>query len=183
MTKSTPSGMGYRLRSGIAIFPAQELALQQVIADLLNRLPARFILLSDVAGQIICARGEHEGINLVALSSLMAGDLAASQEIARLTGEYQDYQLIMREGQTSHMVISEAGQSLVVLAQVAHEVPLGWVRLQMQQAVRQLAEQMEAAAGDLPDMPLLLEETEADESLADLFGEALDALWDIEGSS
>jgi len=151
MTKSTPLGMGYRLRSGIAIFPAQELALQQIVADLLNQLPARFILLSDVAGQIICAKGEHEGINLVALSSLMAGDLAASQEIARLTGEYQDYQLILREGQTSHTVISEAGQNLIVLAQVTHDVPLGWVRIQMQQAVRHLAEQMETPTENLAD--------------------------------
>jgi predicted regulator of Ras-like GTPase activity (Roadblock/LC7/MglB family) len=180
MTKSIPSGIGYRLRSGIAIYPAQEQALQQIVADLLNRLPARFILLSDVAGQIICAKGEHEGINLVALSSLMAGDLAASQEIARLTGEYQDYQLILREGQTSHTVISEAGQNLVVLAQVAHEVPLGWVRLQMQQAVHQLAEQMEIPGANMDDIPLPLENT-GDESLEDLFGDALEAMWEVQG--
>ncbi|MBP7998212.1 MAG: hypothetical protein KA314_02340 [Chloroflexi bacterium] len=180
MTKTIPSGAGYQLRSGIAIFPVQEQALQQIIADLLNRLPARFILLSDVAGQIICAKGDHENINLVALSSLMAGDLAASQEIARLTGEYQDYQLILREGQTSHTVISEAGHHLVVLAQVAHEVPLGWVRLQMQQAVRQLAEQMDVPVSDLPVRPLPVDDT-GDESLADLFGDALEAMWEAEG--
>lgn len=182
MTKSIPSEIGYRLRSGIAIFPAQELALQQIVADLLNRLPARFILLSDVAGQIICAKGEHEGINLVALSSLMAGDLAASQEIARLTGEYQDYQLILREGQTSHTVISEAGQNLVVMAQVAYEVPLGWVRLQMQQTVRQLAAQMDVLVANREDVPVTPVDT-GDESLADLFGDALEALWDIEGQT
>ncbi|MFN8453965.1 MAG: hypothetical protein U0401_04705 [Anaerolineae bacterium] len=164
----------YTLRSGLTIFPEHQKTIDQWLTQLVHQTPARFVMLTDVSGQLISARGDQGRTNLVALGSLIAGDLAASQEIARFLGEYQDYQLVLREGQTSHTLIIAAGLHLVLFAQIPSEVPLGWARMLIQEAARQLAELFEK-------IPQQMEPTEPeptfDENLPDLFKNALDELW------
>jgi predicted regulator of Ras-like GTPase activity (Roadblock/LC7/MglB family) len=168
----------YQLRSGAAILPEQDKEFHRLLGELLPKIPARFILLVDVAGQVITAKGDHEQVNLIMLGSLVAGDLAASQEIARLTGEYQDYQIILREGQHSHTFISEAGNYLVLLVQVDNDVPLGWARMLIQQTVKQLAEIMATAVPVMETETFKLELDDEDEDdLSDLFSDALDDMW------
>jgi predicted regulator of Ras-like GTPase activity (Roadblock/LC7/MglB family) len=169
----------YTLRSGITIYPSQNRAISQALANLTHKAPARFILLADVTGQIVSTRGEQSDIDLVALGSLMAGDLAASQEIARLTGEYQDYQMILREGTQMHTFISEAGHHLALLVQVSNEVPLGWARVIIRRASQEIEDivanpPQEAKQSNIEEQldPILIED-----ELADLFSDALDDLW------
>lgn len=168
----------YLLRSGLAILPAQQAVIEQEVTELAQKLPARLLLLTDVTGQVVLARGEQSQIDLVALGSLVAGDLAASQEIARLTGEYQDYQMILREGQTGHTFISEAGLYLALLIQLSNEVPLGWARMLIKETAHRLAE---IAARSLAEAEQLQAEQSdpvlSQEELPDLFNNALDELW------
>ena len=172
---------GYQkyLRSGLTIYPAQDRAISQALLDLMQKTPAHLVLLADVTGQIISMYGAAEGIDLVALGSLVAGDLAASQEIARLTGQYQDNQMVVREGQNIHTLIVEAGQHLALFVQISKDVPLGWGRMLIQKTALQLADIVanlpEAAAQSLSafeEEPLLTQE-----ELPDLFNDALDDLW------
>lgn len=164
----------YILRSGITIYPEQDKAISRLINDLAHKLPAQFILLTDVTGQVISARGEQNDIDLVSLGSLIAGDLAASREIARFTGQYQDYQTVLREGAQTHLFIIEAGHHLAFLVQVSNEVPLGWARMLSQNTARQLAEVMAHPPAE--------EESHFDldlgqDDLPDLFSEALNEMW------
>jgi predicted regulator of Ras-like GTPase activity (Roadblock/LC7/MglB family) len=167
----------YNLRSGITIYPAQDKAIAEVLAELRQKLPAHFLLLTDVTGQVISARGDQNQIDLVVLGSLVAGDLAASQEIARLTGEYQDYQMVLREGQKTHTFIIEAGHHLALLVQVSNEVPLGWARMLIQKVARHLADIIA-----LPPEEEVTDQAPPDlgvdqEDLPDLFDEALAEMW------
>jgi predicted regulator of Ras-like GTPase activity (Roadblock/LC7/MglB family) len=168
----------YTLRSGITIYPSQDRTINQVLTELIQKVPAQFLLLVDVTGQVLSARGEQGKVDLVALGSLVAGDLAASQEIARLTGEYQDYQMVLREGNTMHTFIVEAGIHLAMLVQISNEVPLGWARMLIRQAAQQLADLLDEPAEESQEisaaesMPELLQE-----DLSDLFDDALDDLW------
>jgi predicted regulator of Ras-like GTPase activity (Roadblock/LC7/MglB family) len=169
----------YTLRSGITIYPSQDKAIDQLITGLIQKVPAHFVLLVDVTGQVILAKGEQGKIDLVALGSLVAGDLAASQEIARLTGEYQDYQMVLREGHTMHTFIVEAGIHLALLVQISNDVPLGWARMLIQQAAQQLADLLSepvVKTGQL-DTSALLSAAFGEEELSDLFSDALDELW------
>lgn len=166
----------YNLRSGLVLYPAQQEAIEDLLTDLVQKAPAHFILLADVTGQVISTRGGQNSKNTVALGSLVAGDLAASHEIARLTGQYQDNQMILREGQTIHTFICEAGPHLALLVQVFTETPLGWARMVIQRTLRQLAE---IAAAPPPEQQ---RQTPAsvlpvEENLPDLFSDALDDLW------
>ncbi len=176
------SNDSYQLRSGTSISPLQDEAFHNLLNELLQQLPAKFMMLVDVAGQVLVAKGEHSNVNLVMLGSLVAGDLAASQEIARLTNEYQDYQIVLREGEESHTFIAESGNYLALFVQVGHEVPLGWARMLITKASQQLEEIMqenepsqEEVAGFELEMATTLEE--ADDDLSDLFGDALDDMW------
>lgn len=164
----------YNLRSGLVILPTQQEAIDQVLSELAQRVPAQFLLLSDVTGQVVSVRGESGQKDLVSIGSLVAGDLAASQEIARLTGQYQEDQLILREGGLTHTYIIAAGDYLALLAQASNEVPLGWTRMLVKKTAKLLTEitatSLEREAG--PEEIVF-----AGENLADLFSDALDEIW------
>ncbi len=117
------------LRVGITIYPYHEVVIQQVLENLLENCPANFILLADTSGQLITLLGNRGNTDPVSLASLIAGDLIASQEIARKTGQYQDCQLVMREGKQMNSFISEIGRFMVLFVQVPSNVPIGWARL------------------------------------------------------
>ncbi len=161
------------LRTGVSIYPSQYQAIYQVLAELCERGPAQLILLTDTSGLLVACQGAPGEADLAGLGSLIAGDLAASQEIARLTGQYQNYQLVMREGAKSTSLISEAGRCLVLFVQISSETPLGWARILIREACRQLAQVLEAP----PELTEQLDLGLDDENLAERVGDALDALW------
>lgn len=163
----------FDLRSGITIFSSQDKAIDEEISNLVVKVPAKFILLTAVTGQVISVAGDRGQIDLVALGSLIAGDLAASQEIARITGEYQNFQIILREGEKTHAFISEAGPHLILFLQISEEVPLGWARLLIQETARNIEKILSALPEDVESLDLGLEK----EELPDIFSGALDELW------
>jgi predicted regulator of Ras-like GTPase activity (Roadblock/LC7/MglB family) len=123
--------------------------------------------------------GDYNHANLLAISSLVVGDLAASQEIARLTGEYHDQQIVLREGKKARTLIAEAGDNLVIFVQVSNYVPLGWARVGVLQATQKLTEITRQ-----PPTPTAEENAQEDlglalggEDLSDLFENALDDIW------
>jgi predicted regulator of Ras-like GTPase activity (Roadblock/LC7/MglB family) len=129
------------LQKRVTVTPAQQLAIEKIGVHLKTQTPALFVLITDRNGQIVYFSGEVlQQSGLVELAALLAGDLAASQEIARLTGTYQHQQLILREGEKQNSFLSEAGHDLVLFMQTMGEVPLGWARLLIQEAGGRLAE-------------------------------------------
>lgn len=167
----------YELQSGATIFSSQDKAIDQIISMLVVKVPAKFILLTAVTGQVITVAGDRGQIDLVALGSLIAGDLAASQEVARLIGEYQDYQMILREGKKTHAFISEAGPHLILFVQISRSVPLGWARMIIQEEAKKLERVLNTRPEKVESLELGLEQDE----LPDLFSSALDELWSNSG--
>lgn len=169
------------LRSGLVLYPNQQDALESILTNLFNQISARFLMLADVTGQPISTRGEQSKINVVAVASLVAGDLAASQEIARLTGQYSDYQMVLREGETSYTLIIEAGHHLALLVQASTETPIGWARMATQKAAQRLGE---VVAEPPPETNRPIDASSEsflpEDDIADLLGDALDDLWSTE---
>ena len=170
MDTSTP----FSLRSGLTIYPSQDKAMDQLLDELARQCPTQFALLVDQSGQMITVHGDRGRANLTGLSSLVAADMAASQEIARMTGQYQNCQLVMREGQESHFFITEAGKHLVLFVQISRDVPLGWARMLILQTARKLIQVISKPPADAEKMNLSLG---AEADLEDLFGDALDEIW------
>ena len=166
------------LRTGLVLYPSQQEAIDKLLHKLVQQIPAHFVLLTDVTGQVISSKGNQENIDLVALGSLVAGDLAASHEIARLTRQYQADQMVFREGHTINTFTCEAGFHLALLVQASTDVPMGWARMAIRKAVQLLADvtarppvEKGQAANAAPELAL------QQEDLPDLFSDALDDLW------
>lgn len=179
MTQDHHNQSRYNLRSGLILYPSQQDAIEKLLTTLFQQAPAHFILLADVTGQVVSTRGEQAKKNLVGLGSLVAGDLAASHEIARLTGQYEAYQMVLREGQTTHTFICEAGYHLALMVQVSTETPLGWARMAISKAARQLTEIAETPPADGQQPQVSDEDLEPlkQDGLSNLFNDALDDLW------
>lgn len=168
----------YYLRTGLVLYPSQQEAIEKILTKLMQQVPAHFILLTDVTGQVVSSRGDQDNTDLVALGSLVAGDLAASHEIARQTHQYQADQMVFREGQNINTFTCEAGFHLALLVQASTEVPMGWARMTIRKASKTLtqittdppAEQAQSQA-ESPEVMLYQED------LPDLISDALDDLW------
>lgn len=173
MTESSMEESSMKFRSGLSIHPAQMEAIENNLTTLLDAVPARMILLVDTSGQLVSAVGEMRGIDTTGLGSLIAGDLAASQEIARLTGEFQEFQMILREGERSHLIISEAGHHLIFIAQFSRDVPLGWARKLIQRTAASIKE----ITSQPMETPEHLTSGVMGDDLPDLFSDALDDIW------
>lgn len=165
------------LRSGLVLHPDQQKAIDKVLMNLGQQISTHFLLLVDVSGQVITSYGEQSQVDLTALGSLVAGDLAASHEIARLTSQYQPDQLILREGQTTHTFTCEAGYHLALLIQVSNETPLGWARIVIRKSAHELAKIAENPTTPNTAQTAATELPELEKDLSDLFDDALDDLW------
>jgi len=130
----------FKLRFGITLYPSHKIAIKKVLGELEERCPTQLILLADISGLLISIVGDRSTIDPIALASLVAGDLAASQEIARITNQYQSCPMILREGQKTNSFITEVGSYLVLFVQVSALTPMGWARMLINDASRQIDE-------------------------------------------
>ncbi len=127
------------LPNRLMITANQQKSIQKLSDKLKKEAPAELVFVADRNGQVVAASGDFDRDKLGELGALLAGDLAANAEIARLIGTNQDNQLILRENEGEHSFISEAGENLILFVLTSSEVPLGWARLLIQQVGKELA--------------------------------------------
>jgi predicted regulator of Ras-like GTPase activity (Roadblock/LC7/MglB family) len=161
------------LRNGVMIYGSQEAALSRLLNDLEKRVSPKFALIADTSGQPILSKGELEKKKLTILGALVAGDLAASQEMAKVFDQYNSYQLILREGKEENLFISEIGQELILLCLVPTKTPLGWARLLIRETAKQMAEILKTPNEEIEKLDFGL----SDSKLADLCGDSLNNIW------
>lgn len=137
---------GTLLRCGLILTPAQDQAIDKILSSMMEKIPAQYILLTDSNGQLVSFFGKREQADPVALGALVASDMAASKEIAHLSGEIQSNQLILREGSQVNTWIIEAGLYLVLMFKVSSNVPLGWTRMVIRRAAELIGQIVENPA-------------------------------------
>jgi predicted regulator of Ras-like GTPase activity (Roadblock/LC7/MglB family) len=164
---------GIKLRSGLLVFSLQEDAIRKLASELQEKLQTLFIMVSDTAGQSIYTSEPLTPNKVNALGSLLAGDLSASQELAKVTGQYNLSQLIIREGIDATLFISESGPDLLLLTIVPGQVPIGWARILIKETARQIGEIVKTPVSDLELLSLGLD----DEKLSDLYENSLNNIW------
>jgi predicted regulator of Ras-like GTPase activity (Roadblock/LC7/MglB family) len=171
--ETNPNEIIKQLRSGITVYSLQEDAIKKLAVELQEKLQSIFIMVSDTAGQSICTSEPLTPNKINALGALLAGDLAASKELAKLTGQYDLSQLIIREGVDSTLFISEAGKDLLLLTIVPGQVPIGWARILIKEAARQIGQIVKTPVSELELLNLGLD----DEKLSDLYEDSLNNIW------
>lgn len=111
------------------------------INALLSRLRldsnAKMVFLVDRNGQQIAAQGEIQDIDATSLSSLAAGNVAATDGLAQILGE-TEFNGIFHEGAKESLHISLVGDRVFLLIGFDQRSSLGLVRLRVKKATVEL---------------------------------------------
>jgi len=125
------------------------------ITQLLNRLrvdaSAKIVFLVDKNGQQIAGAGEIDQVDTTSLASLTAGNVAATDGLARLIGE-KEFSILFHEGRKDNIHISIVGQRLILVVIFDERSSLGLVRLRVRKAssdVERILTEMEQKAAEI----------------------------------
>jgi len=113
----------------------------QNIKEALQRLRgdanANVVFLVDKNGQQIAAVGDLETLDTTSLASLTAGNVAATDGLARLIGE-KEFSILFHEGEKDNIHISIVAQRVILVVIFDERSSLGLVRLRVRRATTEL---------------------------------------------
>lgn len=146
------------------------------ISAVLNRLrvdaSAKIVFLIDKNGQQIAAAGEIQYVDTTSLASLTAGNVAATDGLAKLIGE-KEFSILFHEGKKDNIHISIVGQRLILVVIFDERSSLGLVRLR----VRKAAGELERILGEMEQKAMEIGAEEAASPFAEITDEDIDALF------
>jgi predicted regulator of Ras-like GTPase activity (Roadblock/LC7/MglB family) len=112
-----------------------------VIKEVLHRLQidanAKIVFLVDKNGQQIAASGDMKGLDATSLASLTAGNVAATDGLAKLIGE-KEFSILFHEGERDNIHISLVAQRVILVVIFDERSSLGLVRLRVKRASHEL---------------------------------------------
>jgi len=113
--------------------------IKQIISKLRIDANAKVVFLVDKNGQQIAAHGDIENLDTTSLASLTAGNVAATDGLARLIGE-REFSILFHEGEKDNIHISIVAQRVIVVVIFDEKSSLGLVRLRVKKASNELNE-------------------------------------------
>ena len=111
--------------------------IKQVISKLRIDANAKVVFLVDKNGQQIAAHGDIENLDTTSLASLTAGNVAATDGLARLIGE-REFSILFHEGEKDNIHISIVAQRVILVVIFDEKSSLGLVRLRVKKASNEL---------------------------------------------
>jgi predicted regulator of Ras-like GTPase activity (Roadblock/LC7/MglB family) len=133
----------------LVLFEEDFRRLQQVLRKLRSDSEASVVLLVDKNGQRIASVGDVDALDMTALASLTAGNVAATDGLARILGE-REFSVLLHEGDKENIHVSIVGRRVILVVIFSDRSSLGLVRLRVRQAAaeldvafREVAERME----------------------------------------
>lgn len=121
----------------LVLYQEEYQRLDQALKKLRQESNARAIFLIDRTGQQIAAAGEVEKFDTTSLASLTAGNVAATDGLAKLIGE-REFSVLFHEGKRDHIHISIVGQRAILLVIFDERSSLGLVRLRVRKANQEM---------------------------------------------
>ena len=145
--------------------------IQGTVDKLHHDSNSKAVLLIDKNGQEIAAAGEIENLDTTSLSSLMAGNVAATGGIAKLLQE-QEFSGQFHEGERTNVHISIVAQRLILVVLFDERSSLGLVRLRVKKANNQLGQILDGMMQKAvqPQQPSIFAEI-TDEDIDNLFND------------
>ena len=113
--------------------------LEQALRRLRYDSNAKAVFLIDKNGQQIAAVGDVEDFDTTSLASLTAGNVAATDGLAKLIGE-REFSVLFHEGQRDHIHISIVARRAILLVIFDERSSLGLVRLRVKRASAEMDE-------------------------------------------
>ena len=143
--------------------------IQDVISRLHRDSNSKAVLLIDKNGQLIAESGETASLDTTSLSSLTAGNVAATGGIAKLLRE-KEFTGQFHEGEHTHIHISLVAQRVILVILFDERSSLGLVRLRVRRASEELTRIFDALMAKVqqPSAPSIFSEI-TDEDIDNLF--------------
>src|SRR6059036_3679507 len=113
--------------------------IKQIISKLRTDANAKVVFLVDKNGQQIAAHGDIENVDATSLASLTAGNVAATDGLAKLIGE-KEFSILFHEGEKDNIHISIVAQRVILVVIFDNRSSLGLVRLRVKKASSELTE-------------------------------------------
>jgi predicted regulator of Ras-like GTPase activity (Roadblock/LC7/MglB family) len=113
--------------------------IKMIIARLRADSSAKLVFLVDKNGQQIAAQGDLENLDATSLASLTAGNVAATDGLAKLIGE-KEFSILFHEGERDNIHISIVAQRVILVVIFDNRSSLGLVRLRVRKASQELTE-------------------------------------------
>jgi predicted regulator of Ras-like GTPase activity (Roadblock/LC7/MglB family) len=123
----------------LVMFEEEFKQLQDIIGRLQKDASAKVVFLVDKNGQQIAAAGDVHSIDATSLASLTAGNVAATDGLAKLIGE-KEFSLLFHEGEKDNLHISIVGKRGILVVIFDQSSSLALVRLRVKKSSRELLE-------------------------------------------
>jgi len=107
--------------------------IKDTLAKLRSDSNAKVVFLVDKNGQQIASCGEVEELDTTSLASLTAGNVAATDGLAKLVGE-REFSVLFHEGEKDNIHISIVGGKVILVVIFDERSSLGLVRLRVKRA-------------------------------------------------
>ncbi|HUO86239.1 MAG TPA: roadblock/LC7 domain-containing protein [Thermoanaerobaculia bacterium] len=147
--------------------------LETALRRLRQEANAKAVFLIDKNGQQIASVGEIEQFDSTSLASLTAGNVAATDGLAKLIGE-REFSVLFHEGQQDHIHSSIVAKRAILVVIFDDRSSLGLVRLRVKRASGDLERIFESMAkrdgGAADETPGLFSQI-TDEDIDALFSE------------
>lgn len=109
----------------------------QLIRAILQKLRedanSKMVFLVDKNGQQIAYNGDLNNLDTTSLASLTAGNVAATDGLAKLIGE-KEFSVLFHEGEKDNIHISVVGKRIILVVIFDERSSLGLVRLRVRKA-------------------------------------------------
>lgn len=115
------------------LFEEEYQRLEEALRRLRQDANAKAVFLIDKNGQQIAAAGEIEQFDTTSLASLTAGNVAATDGLAKLIGE-REFSVLFHEGQRDHIHLSIVARRAILVVIFDDRSSLGLVRLRVKRA-------------------------------------------------
>jgi predicted regulator of Ras-like GTPase activity (Roadblock/LC7/MglB family) len=121
----------------LVMYDAEFQQIKEIISRLRADANAKIVFLVDKNGQQIAAQGDLEAVDTTSLASLTAGNVAATDGLARLIGE-KEFSILFHEGEKDNIHISIVAQRVILVVIFDERSSLGLVRLRVRKASQEL---------------------------------------------
>jgi predicted regulator of Ras-like GTPase activity (Roadblock/LC7/MglB family) len=126
-------------KADLVMFEEEYKQLQEIIGRLQRDASGKVVFLVDKNGQQIAAAGDVRSIDATSLASLTAGNVAATDGLAKLIGE-KEFSLLFHEGEKDNLHISIVGKRGILVVIFDQNSSLALVRLRVKKASKELME-------------------------------------------
>src|SRR5512141_2769905 len=125
--------------SDFILFDEEFHQIKDVIGRLKADAQAKVVFIVDKNGQQIAAHGDMKGVDATSLASLTAGNVAATDGLAKLIGE-KEFSILFHEGERDNIHISIVAQRVILVVIFDSLSSLGLVRLRVKKASIELTD-------------------------------------------